>query len=370
MNANNQGVEAGLFHPDFGNEVVHGRIFIDRQGVRFTAEGISESIPAERVEVSLEKNGDRVYFADADRPEIHIFTTDLSILKHPSTRACESVRSQLENLLGQKELRRRLKLTAYFLVTCVLLVLAGSWMFGVAVRSLAKHVPPEWEKKFGDQAMDDVRRKFHVEDDTNRTAQLAELAQPLIQVLPPDQRDIKFYIVDYDLPNAFALPGGHVCVTTALLDLVDRPEQLLGVMAHELAHVTQKHHARKIISAAGPVAVFGVFLHSRSWLMNVLTLSSGLMVVQGYSKEFETEADEVGWDYMVAANIDPHGMIEMFEKFKSWQNGKTIIGLPEVLEGHPGLDTRIADLERKEKKLSNTNFPALPPFILKPERRK
>lgn len=359
LNARNQGFEASLFHPDFGNEVVLGRIFIDPQRVRFVSDGFSDEIPAEQVEVTLERNGRRIYFSDPSRPELKIFTSDQSILANPLIRQCQPVWSQLAGAVGRRELSSRLRLTAYFVVACVLLTLTGSWVLGVMVRSVAKQVPPEWEQKFGDEEMAMVRKKFRFADDTNLTAHIATLAAPLIAVLPPQNRDLKFYVVDYDLPNAFALPGGHIVVTTALLDMVDRdrPEQLLGVLAHEMAHITQKHHVRKVLSAAGPVAVFGVFLQGHSALMNVLAGGSGLIVVQGFSKQYETEADSVGWDYLVAADIDPHGMIEVFEKLRSFQrNTPGLVTLPEVFEGHPALDKRIALLERKAKKLPATGY--------------
>lgn len=370
MKANNQGFDASLFRPEFGNEVVHGKIFVEHESVRFVAEGFSQEIPAHLLVVSLEENGERVYFTDPRCPESKIFTPDQSILEDRTTWQCEAIRSQVSKTLGRRELLRRVRITAYFLAACVMVVMAASWIFGAMVRSIAKRVPPAWEQKFGDEAMTDVRRKFQFEDDSNRVVQIAAAAAPLIEVLPPDQRDLKFYIVDTDIPNAFALPGGHVVVTKGLLDMVDRPEQLLGVLAHEMAHVTQKHFARKALTAAGPVAVFGVFLHSSSGLVNVLAIGSGLLVIQGFSKEYESEADAVGWDYLVKARIDPHGMIEVFEKFKAWEIAHGAIELPEAFESHPALEKRIAVLEGKAKKLRGMQFQELPPFELQaPQRR-
>lgn len=369
MNANNQGFEASLFLPEFGNEVVRGQIFIDRQTVRFVADGLSEEIPAHLVKVTLEEGGERVYFTDPRRPELTIFTADQSVLEAPTTWQCETIRSQVTQTLGRRELWRRLRITAYFIAGCVLAVMIASWVFGQIVRSAARRMPPGWEQKFGEKEMVEVQKLFLVEDDSNRVAQIAAAAAPLIAVLPPDQRNLKFYIVDTDMPNAFALAGGQIVVTKGLLDMVDRPEQLLGVLAHEMAHITQKHHARKVITAAGPRVVFGFFLRSRSGLMNVLTIGSGILVAQGFSKEYETEADEVGWDYLVKARIDPRGMIEMFEKFRSWMGARNLVRLPEAFESHPDLQKRIALLERKAKKLPGMQFQELPPFELKAPQR-
>src|ERR1019366_1791783 len=92
-------------------------------------------------------------------------------------------------------------------------------------------------------------------EDSNEVAQLTDLAAPLVQALPAGQRDLKFYISDDPEPNAFALPGGHVVVNTGLLQMADQPEELLGVLAHELAHQTKRHAMRRNIAAAGPLVI-------------------------------------------------------------------------------------------------------------------
>ena len=220
------------------------------------------------------------------------------------------------------------------------------------VRSLVAKVPADWEQEFGDAQIAELRGEKKLVDDSNRVAQLAALAAPLMRVVPAGKTGFKFYISKSEVPNAFALPGGHVVVSTGLIEMADRPEEVLGVIAHELAHVTQKHHARKIISAAGPIMIFGVFLHSRNGAANILTEGSGLMVFQGFSQEYETEADDTGWNYMVAANIDPRGMISMFKKLKAYQAKEEMDHtIPQAFSSHPALDRRILRLEKKWKKL-------------------
>ena len=334
--------------------------------MRFESEGISEEILLEAVEVTLEEKGSRVYFADPDRPELKIFTPDQSILRDSAVRRCEAIWSQVAGTLSRREVSRRLRLIAYFLGGCVLVTATGSWMLGLMVRTVANRVSPEWERKFGEEEMAELGREMHFVNDSNRVARLAALAAPLIEVLPADRRDVKFYIVDETDPNAFALPGGHVVVTEGLLEMVDRPEQLLGVLAHEMAHVTQRHYVREAASAAGPYVVFKVFLRSDNGMVHLLTEGSGLLVMQGFSKEYETEADEVGWDYLVAAKIDPRGMIETFQKFRAYESGLRGLKLPEAFQSHPALDKRIAVLERKAKHLPMMSFVQLEPVDLKP----
>ncbi|MGB7746684.1 MAG: M48 family metalloprotease [Verrucomicrobiia bacterium] len=140
-------------------------------------------------------------------------------------------------------------------------------------------------------------------------------------------------------------------VTSGLLKLADNTE-LAGVIAHESAHLALRHHTRRILSSAGPVLIFGIFLHSRDQLFNWLSAGSGLMMQQGFSQEYEFEAAAAGRKYLAAANIDPRGMIGLFRKFKAQEDKeKTTDALPQAFQSHPALDRRIARLKAEWKKL-------------------
>jgi beta-barrel assembly-enhancing protease len=346
-----QGFKASLYHPDLGNEVVEGTLFVDHYRLRFRSESLSEEIPAERLAVTHDEDGERIRFEDSARPGLEIVTFDAAVLEHCALPQLERARAELSELAGRRELWRRLRLTGYFLAGCVLVVWLFTWVTGAMVRSLANAVPPEWEQSYGASCLKELQGEGRPDTYSNQVAALAALAVPLLGPVPLGNTTAKFYIVEDPMPNAFALPGGYVVVNTGLLDMSERPEELLGVLAHELAHVTQKHHARKIIDASGPLLVFGLFLHSRSGLLNVLTEGSGLMMIQGFSKELETEADETGWRYLVAANIDPRGMVSMFRKLEESEGQKGRRQVPEAFASHPALQKRIARLESKWKKL-------------------
>jgi predicted Zn-dependent protease len=86
--------------------------------------------------------------------------------------------------------------------------------------------------------------------------------------------------------------------------------------------------------------------------MAALAGGSALLVQQSFSQEYEKEADDVGWKYLVAANIDPRGMIDIFRKLKVAElAGNEPRLLPKAFESHPDLDKRIARLEAKWKHL-------------------
>jgi len=362
LNGTGQGFEACLFNSEAGNEVVAGRLFVDRWAVHFQSEAAAEEIPADRIKMEWSEADERIYLNDIARPEMKIYTQDHSILDHPLLPQFAELKNEIRAIEGKRELSRRVRIIGYFLAACICITWFFSWMTGAMVRSLATKVPRDWEQKFGEASLAAFEGDLSLPQYSNQVNQLAAMAEPLLKVVPLEGQKVKFYIVEDSKPNACALPGGYVVVNTGLLELTERPEELLGVLAHELAHVTQRHYAQNMISAAGPLVMFGVFFSSKNGVVNLLGQGSGLMIAQGFSQQYETEADEIGWNYLVAAKLNPRGMISMFQKFKAHDGARPKeIELTHAFDSHPELDKRIARLERKWKKLrSKSGFAELP----------
>jgi Zn-dependent protease with chaperone function len=338
------GFEASLFHPDLGSEPVGGRIWVGRMQLRFQSEAVSLDIPVATLEVEFENASQGIFFNDTRRPEVKIFTRDQSILRHPAIRSHPRVAA----VLGRRELTRALRLTLYFAAGCALVMWLGALAMSAMARAIAARIPMEWEQKIGAREIERLRISGRLLEDSNEVAQLTALAAPLIRVLPAGRRDLKFYISGDPDPNAYALPGGGVVVNAGLLRMAGQPEELLGVLAHELAHQTKRHTIRRTIAATGPLVIFGLFLHGSSGLGNLLAAGSGLMVYEGFSQDYETEADDTGWGYLVAANIDPRGMIRAFQKLETSEGKPGRHGFaPRALQSHPAIEKRIARLEKK-----------------------
>ena len=211
-----------------------------------------------------------VCFSDPDQPGCSIYVFDPKVLEHPALRQQTHTRNQIQSLQNFAELKRWLKLTLWFLGGFALVALVASLLVGVMVRSLVARIPVQWEQELGDELVQDLKLRATFVEDPKLQARLERTVAPLLVVLPGTELQYKFYILQEPLPNAFALPGGHVFVTTSLLDLADRREEIAGVVAHEIAHVTLKHGFRKLISAAGPYLIFRFFVHDRSGFLGLL----------------------------------------------------------------------------------------------------
>ena len=345
--------EGWVTHPSLGEEVVRGRIVFVGWRLRFESNRVTREVPLVQLLIERDEGEEGgIVFSDPDHAEWLIHTQDQEMLEHGPLLQQPHTRNQIRELQGAKELVRRLKITGAFLAGFALLAVAGSMLMGMMVRSLVARVPAEWEQQLGDGAMADLKGQETFVEDARLQTNLVRAVAPLMGVVPTNALGFKFYIMQSPEPNAFALPGGHVVVTTSLLELADRPEQVAGVVAHELAHVIRKHALRKILSSAGPYLLCRVFLGGNSGLMGVLAGSSQLLVCQTFSQEYELEADDVGWQLLLAAHIDPRGLTEMLKKFKAEQERMKLVGrVPQAFSSHPATTKRIRRLEAKWRRL-------------------
>ena len=330
---------------------------LDRHRLRFQSPQIVIDIPLAQLTIELDPEaGNQVSLSQPDQPDCLIQTFDLRLLEHSALLQQTHTRNQIRAIQSYGDLKRRLKITLWCLggfAATALLVLSA---MGLMVRALVARVPAQWEQDLGDTLLQEVKGEATFITDSNAQARLEQAAAPLIKALPKTDIEYKFYIIEEPFPNAFATPGGYVFVTTRFLEVADRPEEIAGALAHEIAHVTQKHGFRKIVSALGPYLIFKLFAGDRSGLLGVLGHGSQLLVRQSFSQDYELEADAVGWNYLVKARIDPRGLVDILRKLEVEHH--RFMGLAADLDSgafssHPATAKRIHILEEKWKKLKD-----------------
>ena len=342
-------------HPSFNGEVAEGRITLDTTTFRFeSSDGGVLEIPLNHLRIDEGEAGE-IYFGDPDQPDWSIYSFDQRVLKHHSLLQNSVTRMQLRALREGKENKWRLKATLWSAAAIVAMCILVPSCLGLMVRVLVARVPARVELQMGATAMAEVKQEMTFLNDSNLMAKLDSAVAPLVAALPPGPTNYTFYIADEEEANAFALPGGAVIVNRGLLAIAERPEQVAGVVAHEIAHVTKKHALRQSISSFGPALLLELFASSDNQLVGALGATSQLLVIQSFSQEYELEADAAGWDYLVAARIDPRGMIEMFKKFKAEEDREKELLGPDIpaLSSHPTTGKRIAKLEARWKNLKH-----------------
>jgi predicted Zn-dependent protease len=344
-------VEAQAGHPSLGNQLPAGKLSPLQWTLRF--EPVESGcdvleMPFQDLRISIDGQLGRIEFQHPKFPDRTIFTWDLRILEHRAFTQRTHLRNQIQAFTQRQVWRQALIVTVACLTAFALLCVLVSWASGYMVRALAAQVPARWEKEYGDKLFSELKQEVELSSDPDMNAQLMKATQPLLRVV---KGDFQFHLVENPTPNAAALPGGHVLVDTGLLKMVSSPEELAGVLAHELAHVTQKHHFRQEIADKGPYYVTRLFFHKKG-LVSLLAMGSHLLLRQNFSRKYEREADDVGWAYLVEANINPLGEIEVLKKLKAEEEKRGRARLTQSgFSSHPPTEERIQRLETRWSKL-------------------
>jgi Zn-dependent protease with chaperone function len=141
-------------------------------------------------------------------------------------------------------------------------------------------------------------------------------------------------------PNAFALPGGQICVTDELLTLVkDEPDAVLTILAHEAGHVRHHHGLRGGLRAMAVTAMAALWLGDYSSLLNGLPI---LLATRGYSRGFESEADRYARDLARAGGADPARIAVFFKRLREQYGDSSGNKLAISFSTHPADTERIA----------------------------
>lgn len=249
----------------------------------------------------------------------------------------------------------RLTLVAALLT---LAALAAGWYWGLpaASNALVQRLPPGVEQRAGDEALAYLDQRLlsasalPPERQAAVRGQFEALLARAAPVLgPAPAYRLLFRQGDPALgPNAFALPGGTIVVTDALVTLLaDQPAALAGVLAHELGHVRHQHGLRLALQSgiAGTMASLWV-----GDVSSVLASLPTLLLTLGYSRDFEREADEHAYALLQAAGQPPSAMVGFFEQLAAWrerEGPKNVLpALPIGFSSHPADAERIAFFSR------------------------
>lgn len=151
-------------------------------------------------------------------------------------------------------------------------------------------------------------------------------------------------VVESDVPNAFALPGGYITVFTQLIEDADNPDMVAGVLAHEMAHVLQRHGLKRIANKIGLYAGVMLIFGSPSGLLGLAGQFGLLATEKFYDQDQETEADLFGTEAMIRAGLDAVELGRFFQLIKE-KYPQQIPPSLQWLSSHPGHDTRTAAIE-------------------------
>jgi predicted Zn-dependent protease len=236
-------------------------------------------------------------------------------------------------------------------------------------------LPPQVERRIGESIMRDIRyRDPSYLDDPEINDYLATLGTRLAQSAAGARQEFEFFAIRNHTINAFALPGGFVGVHTGLLSAAESESEVASVLAHEVAHVTQRHIARMlgqqqqmqlpVLAAIAAAVLLGRSNPDLAAGAAAAAQAGAISSQLSYSRDYEREADRIGFQALEAAGFDVHAMGTFFEKM---QRGSRIADdgtVPGYLRTHPITTERIADAQNRAGNLPYRQRPDSAEFQL------
>jgi predicted Zn-dependent protease len=237
-----------------------------------------------------------------------------------------------------------------------LVVVAGLYIWGgpAAATWVANRLPPSWDISMGRSFARHLSRTDRVCADADSVPELASVVDRLVGAGGRTPYEFHVYILRDTIVNAFAVPGGFLFLNAGLIDAARTPEELAGVLAHEIQHVRLRHSTRAILRElplrVALASISGAGIESGATTM----VSLGAL---SYRRADEAEADREGMRLLHTASVDASGMISFMRTLDD-ENG----GPPEFaryLSSHPRTADRVAELEALAAQPPNAARPLL-----------
>jgi beta-barrel assembly-enhancing protease len=228
-----------------------------------------------------------------------------------------------------------------------LAVLAGLAYFTLnfAPQKFAVLLPDKWTQRIGTQmeaSLVDSAKVCHTpQGNTALAAMIGRLAEG-----DPNMPPLQVHVYNIPIMNAFTLPGGHIVMTRALIEKAATPEEVAGVLAHEMGHATYHHSEAQLVRITGLQILLSVATGT-SGGTNASSVA-GLAAIMQSSREAEREADAYAVKTMTAAQIDPIGLANFFRKMladEGKHSGGALSKLGTLFSTHPGTEERIGQIK-------------------------
>jgi beta-barrel assembly-enhancing protease len=211
-------------------------------------------------------------------------------------------------------------------------------------------VSVQQEVELGQQAQAEISKQMPVLGDAQLDRYIDSVGERLAAHAPGPKYPYSFGVVNYKELNAFALPGGPIYVHRGTIAAARTEAQLAGVMAHEVAHIAQRHAAKQIskgIVANGLLGLLGAVLDDGGRGEQAARIGASVVaqsVFMKFSRDDESEADRIGAEIMDRAGWDPHGLAEFMQVLQNEQQ-RSPSSVETFFSSHPSPSGRVRALQ-------------------------
>ena len=241
-------------------------------------------------------------------------------------------------------------IVALIVLLPLIVILVFIWQADRIAGSLVQRIPIAQEVALGEQAYEDLSRSLTLLDTGASHDAVETIGTRLTQ---GSRYRYRFHVAQDASINAFALPGGIIVVHTGLIDATRRPEELAGVLAHEIQHVEQRHSLRAAFKQLGLSGLWALLTGDVG--STIIGQAALQLTSLQFSRSDESSADAVGLKTLAEHGIDPQGMIDFFATMEKQGGAKP----PAFLSTHPADRERQQQLAGELDRLENRSYPPL-----------
>lgn len=320
-----------------------------------TNASFSDGRTTERREVHARIEGDRLLITDGDGSKLAAWrigdlelidrvgrNNDARLTVRPSRLPRLILRNQAATdvlLARRPELKRSVRIinlkgfmAATIAAAAIVAAIVGMpWLSSYAIVL----VPLQFEQRIGDELQREmapfVSNAKERCDAADGVAALSRLVHEL-KVAAGMAQSTEVLVLESDAENAFALPGGRIIVANTLIEQMQSPDELSGMLAHELGHVAKRHGIQTYFENAGLGAILSLLLGGGA-PARIGRSSEGYLIQLTYSRRQEEEADRIALDTLAKAGLAAHGLVTFFER-AAWT------WTPTYLSTHPSPESR------------------------------
>lgn len=254
--------------------------------------------------------------------------------------------------------------------------LYGLWTLGIPKLAdrVAIQVPTSWEEKLGNSILETLPKALAPVSRPEQEKALNAIVARLLSAFPNQPYNIRVHISPHKMVNAAAFPGGPIIVFQGLLNKAETPEELAGVLAHEIQHVALRHSTRGILRSMASSILLTLITGDVNGSMSAVLEVAGGLEGLAHSRAMERQADAKGMDMILAADIDPAGMITMFEKLQALEQpvipaSKTeepeddSTSWTDYLSTHPAGKGRVSEMQKQVVMAGKKSYTPLLPHL-------
>lgn len=331
-----------------GNQRESGEIEVNASSITFTSESQKVEFPFHLLHITNGGNNkELIFFEHPNKAELSFYTAQKAILNQPVFHEDPELKAQITAL---KSSRRKIIIGTSIGFGIVIAIIISLFLLkDTFVEALAHKAPVEWEAKIGGKLLESLKYQYEFIHNDSLEREFLIAAKPLIDQIRKEGTKVEFYFIKQATINAFALPGGKVVIQTGLIDHAKSWEEVLGVVGHELAHVTRRHHLRGVINNLGLYVIVSSLIGDFNSAAGAIINTGGDLASLSNDRAFEKEADETGMNYLIASQIDPKGMISFFKTLKK-ESGSKLEDYTSFMSTHPATSERIQHLNELLKK--------------------